>query len=98
MKRIIILSVMAAAASAVAVSQPASQNYVKTTTYTNSQGSASVCSVQFYDGLGRPSVKAGGGNDAAGTYAYTRTVYDMQGMPAEQWLPAAGGTHPRPCA
>ena len=66
-------------------------NYVKTETYTGS--SSTVTDIQYYDGLGRPSVAASNATTKSrSSYAYTFQDYDAMGRPSKVWLPGIGGT------
>ena len=74
--------------------QSSNQNYIVTETMLNDNGSQSVKSVQYYDGLGRPSVLAVGGMNTTRKYVYSTTEYDTYGLESKVWLPAAGSTSP----
>ena len=79
---------------AMALAQTPSSNYVVTETVLNADGSNRVRSVQYHDGLGRPSVLASGGMNTSGKYVYTMTEYDLQGRESKIWLASAGGSSP----
>ena len=70
------------------------QNYIMTETMLNASGTRSIKTVQYYDGLGRPSVLAAGGVNTSGKYVYSMTEYDMMGRESRKWLPSVGGTIP----
>lgn len=53
-----------------------------------------VTDVQYYDGLGRPSVTVTGGKNASGSYVYSMQAYDNLGRPSETWLPVGVGAQP----
>lgn len=74
--------------------QTISQNYKMTETMLNSSGNNSTKSVQYYDGLGRPTLLAAGGLNSQGQYVYTLKQYDMCGRDSISWLPVAGGYSP----
>ncbi|MBQ0103981.1 MAG: hypothetical protein KBS99_07410, partial [Prevotellaceae bacterium] len=74
--------------------QSPGENYIVTETMLNETGTRSVKSVQYYDGLGRPSVLAAGGANTSGKYLYTMTEYDNMGRESKTWLPAVGTTSP----
>ena len=63
------------------------QNYVKTETMLNESGSRKTTSVQFYDGLGRPSLSATNSVNTSGKYVYRLQTYDHIGREYESWLP-----------
>ena len=64
------------------------ENYVQTTTLLDKEGKTSVQSVQYYNGLGYPtvSVATAGGN---GETAYSLTTYDALGREECKYLPVA---------
>lgn len=74
--------------------QSADQNYIKTETMTDSAGIGKVTFVQYYDGLGRPTLNATNGLNLFGKYVYSQQTYDQQGRESEQWLPSVGSTSP----
>jgi len=61
------------------------QNYVETQDYIQKKKS-----VQYFDGLGRPSMIAVKGVSTNGKGVYTMTEYDQMGREHRKWLPAAG--------
>ena len=75
-------------------SQSSGQNYIMTETMLDASGKRSIKTVQYYDGLGRPSVLAAGGVNTSGKYVYSMTEYDMMGRESKKWLPSIGGTSP----
>lgn len=89
----IILALLLAMPSKV-YGQSSDQNYIVTETMLNDNGSQSVKSIQYYDGLGRPSVLAAGGMNTTRKYVYSTTEYDTYGLESKVWLPAAGSTTP----
>ncbi len=74
--------------------QTQSENYIMTETMLDASGKRSIKTVQYYDGLGRPSVLAAGGVNTSGKYVYSMTEYDMMGRESKKWLPSVGGTTP----
>ena len=79
---------------AMMLAQTPASNYVMTETVLSADGSNRVRSVQYHDGLGRPSVLASGGMNTSGKYVYTMTEYDLQGRESKIWLASAGGSSP----
>ena len=71
-----------------------SNNFVKTETMLDAGGSNKITSVQYFDGVGRPSVAATTGLNANGTVGYTLQTYDMDGREEDSWLPGVSGTSP----
>ena len=74
--------------------QTAGKNYVMTETMLNNTGTRSIRSVQYYDGIGRPSLHAENGAGPGGKYVYARQDYDLNGRESVRWLPSVGGTTP----
>ena len=68
--------------------QTTSQNYVKTVTMLDASGSNSISAVQYYNGLGYPTVSVAnvGGN---GETAYSLTTYDGARREACKYLPVS---------
>lgn len=68
------------------LAQTPSQNYVRTVTMLDAYGTDSIQAVQYYNGLGRPtlSVATAGGN---GETACTLTTYDGAGREKRRYLP-----------
>ena len=50
--------------------------------------------IQYYDGLGRPSLTADGSVNTDGNYVYTMQTYDMLGREQAKWMPVAGTAVP----
>ena len=75
----LVVPVMLAVCASSVSAQTPSSNYVVTETVLSADGSNRVRSVQYHDGLGRPSVLASGGMNTSGKYVYTMTEYDLQG-------------------
>ena len=69
--------------------QDTSRNFVKTVTMLNAAGTDSVVSVQYYDGLGRPTlaVATAGGN---GQTACAMTTYGAAGRERRRYVPVPG--------
>lgn len=73
--------------------QTQSQNYIVTETMLNSGGTASIMSVQYYDGLGRPTqLKTNGVSPL--NYVCTHKTYDRCGRDSVSWLAFNGGSSP----
>lgn len=95
---------MMSLASTTATGQTDDRNYVKTYTLTEQlqedadPGDMSkwkaVEEVQYYDGLGRPSLNVKEGLNTAGTHVCTMQTYDITGRPQQKWLPVPGGQTP----
>ncbi|MDO4842756.1 MAG: DUF6443 domain-containing protein, partial [Phoenicibacter congonensis] len=50
--------------------------------------------IQYYDGLGRPSLTADGSANIDGNYVYTLQTYDMLGREQAKWMPVTGTSVP----
>ena len=90
------VAIMALAALAVltlppclAHAQDTSRNYVKTVTMLDADGTDSLQAVQYYNGLGRPTVSVATA-DAAGGTACTLTTYDALGRELRKYAPVPG--------
>ena len=83
-----IITTMLAILLSSAHAQDISQNYVQTTTMLDASGTNSVKAVQYYNGLGYPTVSVAtiGGK---GETAYSLTTYDALGREACKYLPVA---------
>jgi RHS repeat-associated protein len=77
-----------------ATAQTQGQNYIRTVTYLNRQGTDSIVSVRYFDGLGRQIRKTEGGLNTQGTYLHSRTDYNGAGRETAEWLPVTGGSEP----
>ena len=77
-----------------ASAQTAGKNYVMTETMLNSSGTRKIVSVQYYDGLGRPSELAEGGISGSGSYLHTLQTYDALGREAVTTLPGVNSSTP----
>lgn len=73
--------------------QTATENYVKSEAFINGSG-AKVTTVQYYDGLGRPTLNATNSMGNGGKYVYTRQQYDYGDRVSEQSIRAYGSTSP----
>ena len=73
---------------AMCAAQTTTENYVKTMTMLDASGTNSVKAVQYYNGLGYPTVSVAttGGN---GETTYSLTTYDALGREACKYLPVA---------
>jgi len=74
--------------------QTSGQNYVLRRTMLNEQGSGSVTTVSYYDGLGRLSETATNGQGTGGRYVYTLQHYDGGDRVVWQTLPAPATASP----
>jgi RHS repeat-associated protein len=71
----------------VTVAQSTNQNYIKTTTYLNEAGTASLSAIQYYDGLGRPVQTVQAGVTPNHHDLVTYQEYDGFGRDSTAWLP-----------
>ena len=69
--------------------QDTSQNYVKTQTMLNAEGTKSVSAVQYYNGFGKPTVLVANSDNKGGTAA-TLTTYDALGREDRKYVPVPG--------
>ena len=92
MKRLLIFPMLGIAS--LSVGQSLTENYVKTSTMLDSNGTDSVVSVQYYDGLGRPTQKSIGGMNTQGKFLHTLDAYDALGNVVQSWCPVVGSTSP----
>lgn len=67
----------------------ASENYVQTITPLDSQGNTALNSVQYFNGLGYPTLSVYT-SSASGSTAYTLTTYDAQGRESKKYIPVPG--------
>ena len=74
--------------------QDVGRNYVKSQRYLDADGARRVTTVQYFDGLGRPSQQCTDGMGTTGRYVHTAVCYDRSGRDSVVWLPAVGGTSP----
>jgi len=72
------------------------ENYVKTTTMLDASANQSVTTIQFFDGLGRPSELVEGGISTGGRYLHSYQLYDNVGREYIRLLPAVGSTSNSP--
>lgn len=86
--RHIIIALFALLSSSVHA-QDTSQNYVMTETMLDANGTKSVSAVQYYDGLGYPTV-AVSTVGTSGQTAATLTTYDALGREARKYVPVPG--------
>ena len=73
--------------------QTTTENYVKSEAFINDNG-GKVTTVQYYDGLGRPTLNATNSLGKNGIYVYTLQQYDHGDRVSEQSIRAYGGTTP----
>ena len=71
-----------------AFSQSTAQNYVMEKTMLDAEGTHTVRSVQYYNGLGYPTVSVGNTGDNGST-AYTLTTYDGAGREERRYVPVS---------
>ena len=90
------VAIMALAALAVltlppclAHAQDTSRNYVKTVTMLDVDGTDSIQAVQYYNGLGWPTLSVATANADGGT-ACTLTTYDALGRECRKYAPVPG--------
>ena len=74
--------------------QTAEQNYVETVTFLNREGTDSIITIQYFDGLGQLDQTVTGGANTNGLYLHTRTEYDGLGRETVIWSPVVGGRTP----
>lgn len=70
--------------------QTATENYVKTTTMLDAGGSKSMQAVQYYNGLGYPTIAVANTGDEGET-AYSLVTYDALGREERKFLPVSTG-------
>ena len=73
--------------------QTTTENYVKSEAFIDDNG-GKVTTVQYYDGLGRPTLNATNSMGKNGNYVYTLQQYDHGDRVSEQSIRAYGGTTP----
>lgn len=81
------------AAPSLAMAQTDSMNYVRSVYIINNSGDT-ITTVQYYDGLGRPTLNATNSMGKNGYYVYTLQQYDYGDRISEQSIRAYGGTTP----
>lgn len=74
--------------------QTESHNYIVSETMLNGTGSNSTRSIQYYDGLGRPTLLVSGGLNTSGKYLYSFKQYDRCGRDSVTWQQCEGGVSP----
>ncbi len=74
--------------------QDGGYNYVQASTLLNAAGTDSLLSIQYYDGLGRPSLTASNAANPQKKFAYALTEYDSFGRESKVWSPVIGATSP----
>lgn len=89
-----------------ASAQPEGTNYVTTKIYLNETStqhvligepepvdtSRFITSVQYFDGIGRPTQLAENGSGTNGLFTHSITEYDLGGRVWKQYLPVRGGS------
>lgn len=73
--------------------QMQNDNYVKKTIMLNSEATDSMVSIQYYDGLGRPTQIADGGAGNGTNYVHTLQEYDLNGRESLKWLPISSASN-----
>ena len=63
------------------------ENYIKTTTYRDSNGGNPVANITYFDGLGRPMQQILGKNSPSGKDIVTHMEYDAFGRQEKEYLP-----------
>ena len=89
----VIVCLYALVPSCCTIAQTTSENFVKSETFINGNG-GKVTTVQYYDGMGRPTLNATNSLGNGGKYVYTRQQYDYCGRVSEQSIAAYGSTSP----
>ncbi len=74
---------------ALCIAQDTSRNFVRTVTMLDADGTDSIQAVQYYNGLGRPTVSVATA-DADGGTACTLTTYDALGRELRKYAPVPG--------
>ena len=72
--------------------QTDAHNYVKHDVMLDSLRTRKKTSVQYYDGLGRPSLSVANGIGGDGGSIRALVSYGVHDMPVDKWLPVAGGS------
>ncbi len=70
------------------------RNYVLTRTYLSAGSMNHAVSVQYFDGLGRPTLSVSNGVGQNNNHVYTLTEYDKMGRDSVKWLASVGGNNP----
>ena len=76
---------------AIMLAQSSDQNYVKTETMLDANGSKAQASVQYYNGLGYPTVSVGNTGDGGET-SYSAITYDALGREERKYAPASNNS------
>ena len=71
-----------------------SHNYTRHETMNNAAGNVGVTEVQYYDGLGRPTVAVSNANGNGTNFMYQLQEYDAKGRASKSWLAVAGSSSP----
>ena len=88
------LAALLLAASLPLRGQDANRNYVRTETWLDKGGQHKLVTVEYHDGLGRPSLSASDEGNPSGNFNYVFTEYDGMGRVSRRWLPSEGGATP----
>ena len=70
------------------------QNYTMHRILLDEAGTVGVTEVQYYDGLGRPTVAVSNANGNGTNFTYQLQEYDAKGRASKSWLPVAGSSSP----
>ena len=65
---------------------------LKKETYLNESGTEKITDIQYFDGLGRPTLTASNGVGTSGKYVYKLLTYDNIGRDSREYLPVVGST------
>ena len=69
-------------------------NYVTEDVMINAGATNPIHTIQYYDGLGRPTLNATNGSNTSGKYVYSLSSYDNCGRKSKQFLPVYDQTLP----
>lgn len=76
-----------ALASVTCLAQTSTENYVRTETMLSADSTCSMKSVQYFDGIGRPTLSVA--TTGGGETSYALTTYDVLGREESRYLPVA---------
>lgn len=71
--------------------QNVNQNYVRIRVMLDESGERALETIQYYDGLGRPSLSVQKGATPSGSNLVGLQEYDAQGRESKSWLPVVSG-------
>ena len=78
----------------IAQTPTSTQNYTMHRVLLDEGGTVGVTEVQYYDGLGRPTVAVSNANGNGTNFTYQLQEYDAKGRASKSWLPVAGSSSP----